>query len=62
MYSTPINEADTERDEPAPEKISRLQRTLGGAFNGVWNAWARKASSRHGGPWVNIKSDPKKNT
>eukprot|EP00959_Pyramimonas_sp_CCMP1952_P307395 6433987-Pyramimonas_sp.AAC.1 len=62
MYLKPIYEADSKVDEPAPDIIIRLQKTLGGAFNGAWTAWARKAGSRHGGPWVNIKSGPKKNT
>eukprot|EP00959_Pyramimonas_sp_CCMP1952_P401434 8411577-Pyramimonas_sp.AAC.1 len=58
----PIYEADTKVGEPASDKIIRLQMALGGAFNGMWTAWVRGAVSRHGGPWVNIKSDPKKNT
>eukprot|EP00959_Pyramimonas_sp_CCMP1952_P360838 7557401-Pyramimonas_sp.AAC.1 len=62
MHLKPINEADTNKDEPAPEKIIGLQKTLGGAFNGIWTAWARKAGSRRGGPWVNIKSDPRRNS
>eukprot|EP00959_Pyramimonas_sp_CCMP1952_P123626 2584480-Pyramimonas_sp.AAC.1 len=35
MYMCPVYQADVSRDEPAPDKISRLQKTLGGAFNGV---------------------------
>eukprot|EP00959_Pyramimonas_sp_CCMP1952_P366610 7678117-Pyramimonas_sp.AAC.1 len=62
MYMNSIYEADIQRDEPAPDKVIRLQKTLGGAFNGVWTAWVRKAGSRQGLPWVRIHSDPKKNT
>eukprot|EP00959_Pyramimonas_sp_CCMP1952_P074024 1547131-Pyramimonas_sp.AAC.1 len=62
MYLRPINEANVTRDEPALDKIMRLQKTLGGAFNGVWSAWVRKAGLQQGSTWVNIKSDPRKNT
>eukprot|EP00959_Pyramimonas_sp_CCMP1952_P042273 884071-Pyramimonas_sp.AAC.1 len=58
----PIYEADAKVDEPASDKIIRLQKTLGGAINGIWTAWARKAGSRHRSPWANINSDPEKNT
>eukprot|EP00959_Pyramimonas_sp_CCMP1952_P026317 552487-Pyramimonas_sp.AAC.1 len=39
MYVSSIDRAEVARDEPAPDKISRLQKTLGGAFNRVWSAW-----------------------
>eukprot|EP00959_Pyramimonas_sp_CCMP1952_P396202 8301535-Pyramimonas_sp.AAC.1 len=38
------------------------RRRWGGAFNGAWSAWARKAAYSQGGAWVNIKSDPRRNT
>eukprot|EP00959_Pyramimonas_sp_CCMP1952_P345280 7230850-Pyramimonas_sp.AAC.1 len=56
MYLRPINEANV------PDKIMRLQKTLGGAFNRVWSAWARKAGLKQGSAWVDIKSDPRNNT
>eukprot|EP00959_Pyramimonas_sp_CCMP1952_P254334 5312714-Pyramimonas_sp.AAC.1 len=62
MHLSSISEADTNKEEPAQDKISRLQRTLGGAFNGIWPAWVRKPVSKHGGPRVSIKSDPMKNS
>eukprot|EP00959_Pyramimonas_sp_CCMP1952_P211591 4428176-Pyramimonas_sp.AAC.1 len=62
MYVRSIYEADIQRDEPAPEKGIRLQKTLGGAFNGAWTARARRAGSLQGLPWVRIHSGPKRNT
>eukprot|EP00959_Pyramimonas_sp_CCMP1952_P304011 6362151-Pyramimonas_sp.AAC.1 len=57
-----IDEADIQRDEPAQEKVTRLQKTFGGAFNGAWTGWVRRAGSLAGLPWVSIHSDPKRNT
>eukprot|EP00959_Pyramimonas_sp_CCMP1952_P010189 212945-Pyramimonas_sp.AAC.1 len=39
-----------------------MQKTLGGAFNGAWSAWARKAAYSQGSAWANIKSNPRLNT
>eukprot|EP00959_Pyramimonas_sp_CCMP1952_P040085 837916-Pyramimonas_sp.AAC.1 len=36
--------ADADRDEPVQDKIIRMQKTLGGAFNGVWAAWVTRAA------------------
>eukprot|EP00959_Pyramimonas_sp_CCMP1952_P108468 2268053-Pyramimonas_sp.AAC.1 len=57
----PVGEADVTKDEPAQEKISRLQKTLGGAFNGVWVAWVRRAAVRQG-TVETVKNDPKLNS
>eukprot|EP00959_Pyramimonas_sp_CCMP1952_P065692 1371600-Pyramimonas_sp.AAC.1 len=62
MYLSSISEAEPNKEGPAQDKFSRLQRTLGGAFNGIWPAWVRKSVSNQGGPWVSVKSDPKKNS
>eukprot|EP00959_Pyramimonas_sp_CCMP1952_P401731 8417596-Pyramimonas_sp.AAC.1 len=51
MRLRPFGQADVTRDEPAPEKIARMQRMLGGAFNGAWSAWVRKAARKQGGSW-----------
>eukprot|EP00959_Pyramimonas_sp_CCMP1952_P175221 3661756-Pyramimonas_sp.AAC.1 len=40
----------------------RLQRALGGAFNGAWVGWVRRAGSLQGLPWVDIHTDPGRNT
>eukprot|EP00959_Pyramimonas_sp_CCMP1952_P163020 3407892-Pyramimonas_sp.AAC.1 len=48
MYMCPVDEADAAKDEPIQEKITRLQKTLGGAFRGVWVAWVRRAAVRQG--------------
>eukprot|EP00959_Pyramimonas_sp_CCMP1952_P281006 5873871-Pyramimonas_sp.AAC.1 len=57
-----IDEADIQRDEPAQENVTRLQKALGGAFNGAWIGWVRRAGSLQGLPWVDIHSDPRRNT
>eukprot|EP00959_Pyramimonas_sp_CCMP1952_P154380 3229742-Pyramimonas_sp.AAC.1 len=60
MHMCPVDKADVSRDELAPDKISRLQKTLGGAFDGVWGAWVKRAASRQGGPCA--KLDPELNS
>eukprot|EP00959_Pyramimonas_sp_CCMP1952_P085189 1781129-Pyramimonas_sp.AAC.1 len=40
----------------------RLQRELGGAFNGAWIGRARKAGSLEGLAWKDIHADPRRNT
>eukprot|EP00959_Pyramimonas_sp_CCMP1952_P327125 6847881-Pyramimonas_sp.AAC.1 len=60
MYMCPVDQADVSKDEPAPDKISRLQKTLGGAFNGVWGAWVKHAALRRGGH--DAKLDPERNS
>eukprot|EP00959_Pyramimonas_sp_CCMP1952_P313223 6556262-Pyramimonas_sp.AAC.1 len=57
-----IDEADIQRDEPAQEKVTILQKALGGAFNGAWIGWVRGAGSLQGLPRVDIHSDPGRNT
>eukprot|EP00959_Pyramimonas_sp_CCMP1952_P104927 2193302-Pyramimonas_sp.AAC.1 len=60
MYMCPVDKADVSKDEPAPDKISRQQKTLGGAFNGVRGACFKRAASRQGSHWT--KLDPKLNS
>eukprot|EP00959_Pyramimonas_sp_CCMP1952_P124804 2609199-Pyramimonas_sp.AAC.1 len=60
MYLRPIDEADVARDEPAPDKITRMQKALGGAFNGAWGAWVRKVALSQGSTY--IKSGPRLNS
>eukprot|EP00959_Pyramimonas_sp_CCMP1952_P297160 6216694-Pyramimonas_sp.AAC.1 len=60
MYMCPVDKADVSKDEPAPDNISRVQKTLGGAFNVVWGAWVKKAALRRGGHFT--KLDPKLNS
>eukprot|EP00959_Pyramimonas_sp_CCMP1952_P149271 3123196-Pyramimonas_sp.AAC.1 len=62
MYLTSVGDADVTRGESAPEKIMRMQKMLGGAFNGAWSAWARKVAHKQGSACANIKSDPRRNT
>eukprot|EP00959_Pyramimonas_sp_CCMP1952_P177790 3715914-Pyramimonas_sp.AAC.1 len=61
MYMCPVADADVTKDEPVQEKIIRLQKTLGGGFNGVWAAWVKKAAMRQGTSG-SAKHDPKRNT
>eukprot|EP00959_Pyramimonas_sp_CCMP1952_P041393 865617-Pyramimonas_sp.AAC.1 len=58
IYMCPVGEADVSRDEPAQDKISRLQKTLRGAFNGAWGAWVRRAAARQRS--YGAKLDPNK--
>eukprot|EP00959_Pyramimonas_sp_CCMP1952_P123666 2585296-Pyramimonas_sp.AAC.1 len=60
MYMCPLAEADVTKDEPVQENIVRLQKTLGGAFNGMWAAWVRKDAMRQG-TIGSEKHDPKRN-
>eukprot|EP00959_Pyramimonas_sp_CCMP1952_P444690 9311350-Pyramimonas_sp.AAC.1 len=60
MHLRSIDEADVTKDEPAPDKATRMQKALGGAFNGAWSAWVRKAACSQGSTW--IKSNPRLNT
>eukprot|EP00959_Pyramimonas_sp_CCMP1952_P145375 3043492-Pyramimonas_sp.AAC.1 len=62
MYLRPIEEADIQRDDTGQENVVRLQRELGGALNGAWIGWARKAGSREGPAWNEIHTDPRRNT
>eukprot|EP00959_Pyramimonas_sp_CCMP1952_P373309 7817829-Pyramimonas_sp.AAC.1 len=61
MYMCPVDEADATNNEPIQEKITRLQKTLGGAFNGVWVARVRRAAVRQGTIRTE-KNDPKLNS
>eukprot|EP00959_Pyramimonas_sp_CCMP1952_P300192 6279050-Pyramimonas_sp.AAC.1 len=60
MYICTVATADVGRDEPVQDKIIRLQKTLGGAFNGAWAAWVKRAALRQGLSGSQ-KSDPKLN-
>eukprot|EP00959_Pyramimonas_sp_CCMP1952_P360209 7542625-Pyramimonas_sp.AAC.1 len=61
MYMCSVSGTDATRKEPVQDKIIRLQKTLGGAFNGMWAAWVKRAALRQelGG---SQKHDPKLNT
>eukprot|EP00959_Pyramimonas_sp_CCMP1952_P182060 3806669-Pyramimonas_sp.AAC.1 len=43
------------------DNIIRLQKTLGGAFNGIWHAWVKRAALRQD-PSGGHRSNPKLNT
>eukprot|EP00959_Pyramimonas_sp_CCMP1952_P402488 8434566-Pyramimonas_sp.AAC.1 len=60
VYLRSIDEADVARNEPAPDNLSRLHKAPGGAFNGVWSAWVKKAAFSQGGTY--IKSNPRLNS
>eukprot|EP00959_Pyramimonas_sp_CCMP1952_P257820 5387950-Pyramimonas_sp.AAC.1 len=60
LYMCLVADADVAKDEPVQEKIMRLQKTLGGAFDGVWAAWVKKAAMRQGASGSE-EHDPKRN-
>eukprot|EP00959_Pyramimonas_sp_CCMP1952_P190776 3989789-Pyramimonas_sp.AAC.1 len=57
----PVTDADVTKDEPVQDQIIRLQKTLGGAFNGVWAAWVKNAAMGQGTN-RSEKHDPERNT
>eukprot|EP00959_Pyramimonas_sp_CCMP1952_P062389 1304321-Pyramimonas_sp.AAC.1 len=61
MYMCTVADANVERKEPVQDKIIRLQKTLGGAFNGAWAAWVKRAALRQDLSGSQ-KNNPKLNT
>eukprot|EP00959_Pyramimonas_sp_CCMP1952_P007531 157466-Pyramimonas_sp.AAC.1 len=60
MYKCSLADSELDKTEEIQATIARLQRTLGGVFNGVWHAWAKRATQGEGGQG-GYKSTPRLN-